>query len=249
MSFNPQVLVDARIYWATADLTGYSNKIESSVAAPAEDSTTFGSGGWNQRVAGLFSGDITPEGLWQAGDLSMPDDTFWANLGVATVPVTVAPTSGAVNTLAYLTRVTETEYKAGAAKGTLLAWSAIGKSDQPVVRGTVMHPQGTPRTVTGVGTGIQLGAVTALQRMYCNLHVFSVAGTLSPSITVSLQSSVDNTFASPTTRITFNPSTTFDGQALNVLGATTDTWWRAAWTIGGSSPSFLFNVTAGVGPK
>lgn len=249
MSLTPQVLFDARIYWATADLTGAGNKIQFSANVVDLDMTNFASGGWNERVGGTFDGLFEPEGFWQAGDLSMPDDMLWAQLGSATVPVTIAPTLGTLGSLAYLSRVTQTEYKPGAARGTLLAWTASGKGDRPVARGTIMHPQGTARTSTGVGTGQQIGAVSAAQRMYCNLHVFSIAGTSTPTITVKLQSSVDNTFASPTDRIIFTASTALDSQHSSVLGAITDTWWRAVWTISGTTPSFLFNVTAGVGPK
>jgi len=248
MSLTPQVLTDARIYWATADLTGFGNKIELQATQKDLPTTNFASQGWNERVGGLFEGSVAADVMWQAGDLSMPDDAWWANFASATVPVSAAPTSGAVNSLIYLTRVLESEYKPGGKIGELLMAASTGKTDRPVVRGTVMHPQGTARTTTGTGTGIQVGAVGAAQRMYANLHVFSVSGT-TPSITVSLQSSVDNTFASPTTRITFNASTAFDAQHLSLLGAVTDTWWRAAWTISGTTPSFLFNVSAGVGPK
>jgi hypothetical protein len=112
-----------------------------------------------------------------------------------------------------------------------------------------MHPNGTARTTTGTGTGIQLGAVTAAQRMYCNLHVLSISGTGTPTITVKLQSSVDNTFASPTDRIVFTAATALGGQASSALGAITDQWWRAQWTISGTNPSFLFAVSAGIAKK
>lgn len=249
MALTPTVLVDVRTYLAGADLTGYSNKVELAAVVEDKDRTTFASNGWKERVGGLFDLSASAEGFWQAGDLSMPDDMFWANLGVSTVPLTMVPTSGAVADLTYLSRITQCSYKPGAQVGELLAWSADLKGNWPLVRGQILHPQGTARTTTGNGTGVQVGAVTSAQRMYACLHVLSIAGSSTPTITVKIQSSVDNTFASPTDRIAFTAATTLQGQASSVLGAVTDTWWRAVWTISGSSPSFLFAVSAGVGPK
>jgi hypothetical protein len=83
--------------------------------------------------------------------------------------------------------------------------------------------------------------------MYAALHVLSVAGTATPTITARVESSVDNTFASPTTRLTFAAATAVSGQTLRTAGtAITDTWWRVAWTISGTTPSFLFAAALGI---
>jgi hypothetical protein len=82
--------------------------------------------------------------------------------------------------------------------------------------------------------------------MYAALHVLSVAGT-TPSITARVESSVDNTFSAPTTRLTFTAANAVGGQILRTAGtAITDTWWRVAWTISGTSPSFLFSSALGI---
>lgn len=248
MSLTPTVLLDARIYLESADLTGWSNKVETDPSVADEDITTFASGGWKQRTGGEFDTDVALEGFFEQLDVSRPDDMFWANLGSNQAALTVAPTSGAAGVVTYLSRVQVMDYKPSGAVGKVVGWTSSLKGNWPLVRGLIMHPQGTARTATGTGTGFQLGAVTTSQRIYCCSHVLSVSGT-TPSITVSLQSSVDNTFASPTTRITFAADTALDGQALSLIGAVTDTWWRAAWTISGTTPSFLFAVSAGIGPK
>lgn len=249
MTLTPQVFTDVRIYYDSADLTGYSNKVDLSSMVEDLDTTTFASGGWHERVGGLFDSQSAIEGLYQAGDLSMPDDVAWADIANAAVPQTIVPTSGAVSSLCYLTRNLQTAYKPGGDVGGLLAFSVDAKGNWPQVRGVIMHPQGTARTATGSGTAIQVGAVTAAQRLYANLHVMSIAGTSTPTLTVKIQSSVDNTFASPTDRITFTAATALFGQSSSVLGAVTDTWWRAVWTISGTNPSFLFAVSAGIAPK
>jgi hypothetical protein len=246
MTLTPQVLTDVRIYTAGADLTGYGNKVELSGMVDDLDVTTFASNGWHDRVGGLHESTTAIEGFWQATDNTMPDDTWWANIGAATVPQTIVPTSGAVSSLAYLTRNFEGAYKITGEVGKVLSWTADAKGNWPMVRGQIMHPQGTARTATGSGTAIQLGAVSAAQKLYANLHVFSVAGTSSPTLTVKVQSYTDNTFASPTDQITFTGATAISGQSGSVAGAITDTWWRVVWTISGSSPSFLFAASAGI---
>lgn len=249
MTFTPLVLFDARIYYASLDATGFSNKVDFGLSWEDLDRTTFGSNGATERVLGLADTACTIEGFWDAGDLTKPDDVLFANGGLSAQPLTVSPTSGAVGTLTYLTKVAETTYKPGADVGKLLGWSADMAGNQPTARGLIMHPQGTARIASGNGTGFQLGAVLSTQRMYANLHVMSIAGTSTPSITAKLQSSVDNTFASPTDRITFTAATTLQGQCGNVLGAVTDQWWRVTWAITGSSPSFLFCCSAGIASK
>lgn len=249
MTLNPQVLTDVRIYLETADLTGFSNKIDFGTSAADLDRTTFASGGWHERVGGLFDTAVAADGFYDVGDLTKPDDTLFANLGVTGTALTVVPTAGTVGSLAYLCRILECDYKLGAPVGGLLAWTGTMKGNWPPVRGQILHPQGTARTTTGNGTAVQLGAVSAAQKMYVCLHVMSIAGTATPTITVAIQSNVDNTFGAPTTRLTFAADTALDGQALSLAGPVTDAWWRATWTISGTTPSFLFAVSAGVGPK
>jgi hypothetical protein len=249
MALTPSVLTDVRIYLAGADLTGFSNKVEILPTVEDKEFTNFASGGWKERTGGLFSTASSVESFWQAGDLSMPDDAYWAALGVNTAPFTVVPTSGAVGQLAYLTRMLQKGYKLGGPDGEIMTAMADLSGNWPQVRGQIMHPQGTARTASGNGTGLQLGAVLAAQRFYACLHVLSIAGTATPTITVKIQSNVDNTFAAPTDRITFTAATTLSGQASSVLGAITDTWWRAVWTISGTTPSFLFAVSGGIAAK
>jgi hypothetical protein len=252
MSLSPQVLTDCRIYIATADATGVSNKIEYSVEYEELDRTTFASGGAKERCGGLADMSANIGHFWQAGDLSMPDDTFWANLGVATVPLTVIPTSGAVGTLAYVTRVLECSYKPMGEVGKLLSATVDLKGTWPVARGAVLHPQGTARTATGTGTAQQLGALSSAQSLYVTYHLLSItADSGSPTLTVKIQSDDNSGFTSATDRGTFTVSSALDGQTMKIDGAITDDYWRAAWTVAGgaTNPSVLFAVAAGIAHK
>lgn len=249
MTLTPLVLTDCRLYLDGADLTGYSNKAMMAAKAADLDRTTFASAGWKERKGGLFDGNADLEGLWAAGDLSAPDDAFWTNLGVSSVPLTGVPTGGAVGDLAYLTRGLETDYKPGGKVGDLLSWSAGLATSWPVVRGRILHPQGTARTTTANGTSQQIGALSATQALYVNLHVLSVSATVSPSLTVAVQSDDATGFPSAATQGTFTAATALGGQTMKISGPVTDDWWRVSWTISGTSASFLFAVSAGIGPK
>jgi hypothetical protein len=241
------VLTNVRCFAVGVDLTGNSNKIELSSEAEAKETTNYASQGWKEVLGGLASAEISGEGQWEAGDLTKVDDASFAQLG-GTGPWSISANSGAaVGDLAYFTNALRADYKMFDAVGEVAPWTSTAKSSWPLVRGQFAHPPGTARTTTGTGTGLNLGAVTAGKRMHAALHVLSVAGT-TPSITARVESAVDNAFTSPTTRLTFTAATAVGGQTLRTAGtAITDPWWRIAWTISGTSPSFLFAAALGIG--
>ncbi|MDT0306870.1 hypothetical protein RM780_07820 [Streptomyces sp. DSM 44917] len=244
MSF---VLLNARLFTGGADLSGRSNKIELSAEVEDKEVTNYRSpDGWKEVLGGLASAEITGEGQWEAGDPGMVDDVSWAELG-GVGAWTVCPRDSAVGDLAYFTRAMRGSYTLGEAVGEVAPWQGGAKSAWPLVRGVIEHPPGTARTADGASTGVELGAVAAGRRLYASLHVLSVAGTSSPSITVSVESDDSNTFASATTRLTLDAATAPGGQTARTDGtAITDTWWRLAWTITGTSPSFLFAAALGI---
>lgn len=106
--------------------------------------------------------------------------------------------------------------------------------------GLILAPAAT-RTVSGTGTGRQFGALATGASALVGVHVFSVAGT-SPSLSVTLQTDDASAFASPTAVKTVGPISTIGGYYDVVIGPVTDTWWRATWTISGTSPSIEFAI-------
>ncbi|MET7643047.1 hypothetical protein ABZS83_05260 [Streptomyces sp. NPDC005426] len=237
-------LVDARLFAPGADLSGASNKIELSSEIEDKDVTNYRSAGWKEVLGGLGSAEISAEGQWEAGDPSKVDDQSWAVLG-GQGPYTVCPTDCVVGALAYITSGMRTDYNVGDAVGEVAPWSGTVKSSWPLVRGQIAHPPGTARIATGTGTVVQLGTIPAGKRLYAALHVLSVAGT-TPSITVRIESG-DATISAPTTRLTFGAATAPGGQILRGAGtAVTDAYYRVAWTVTGTTPSFMFAVSLGI---
>jgi len=240
------VLINVRCFAVGVDLTSNSNKIELAAEAEDKDSTNYASNGWKEVMGGLASAEISGEGQWEAGDPSKVDDASWSQLG-GVGPWSVSANNGAaVGDLAYFTSALRSDYKLFDAVGEVAPWTGSAKSSWPLVRGQFAHPPGVARTASGTGTGLNVGAVAAGKRLYAALHVLSVAGT-TPSLTARVESSVDNTFASPTTRLTFAAAAAVGGQTLRTDGtAITDPWWRIAWTISGTTPSFLFVAALGI---
>lgn len=245
-------LINSRIFAGGADLTGQSNKIDVAAMRDKKVITPFGADGWTVLAGGLASATVMGEGYWEAADTSKVDDVTFAGLA-ANAPWSVYPAAGEtaaasadVGSTCYFTDGMRSSYMFGGAVGDPNAWKGEVNSQWPLVRGASLHHPGTARTATGSGTGYQQGAAVAGQYAYAALHVLSVSGTGSPTITVKVQSDSDNTWASPTDRITFTAATARGGEILRTAGAITDTWWRVAYTISGSSPSFLFVTSFGI---
>lgn len=240
------VLLDARIFAGAADLSGNSSQVELSCEVEEKDTTAFGDT-WKTSLGGLAATSIHGAGQWEAGDAGKVDDETWAKLNGRTVhPWTICPDGAAVGDLAWITNALRSNYKLMGAAGDVAPWDAQASGTTPLIRGTVMHEPGTARTTTGNGSGVQLGAVSSSQKLYAAWHLYSVAGT-SPQIGLVVKSSVDDTFAAPTTRITFTDMSAVGGQFMSVAGPITDTWWKVNWTISGTSPSFLFIAALGIG--
>jgi hypothetical protein len=241
------VLTDARIYAGPADLTGQSNEVAVAAEVDEKDATTFGSGGWKELKGGLKSGPISAKGFFAAGDAAQEDDSRWAAL--ATVePWTLTPTDSIVTAVAYLTKVLNRSLSWGDAVGELNPYAAEGVAAWPITRGQIAHPPGTARTASGTGTALNLGAVPAGKRLYASLHVLSIAGTATPTITCVIETDSASGFASPTTVASFTAATAIGGQIIRTDGsAITDTYQRLKWTISGTTPSFLLVAAIGIG--
>lgn len=239
------VLTNCRVLVGGADLSGDTNTATLAVSRDVKDVTNFNSGGWKEEIAGLGQAKIAIDGYTEAGSLALPDDLGFANIG-ALGGITLCPVGAADGAVAYLTNVLESEFDPLVGKvGDVAAFKISTVSSWALARGLVGLPPASVLTTTGTGTIYNLGAVAAGQQLYADLHVISVAGT-TPSLTVAIQSAALVGFGSPTTRLTFTAATGIGGQILRTPGPITDAFWRVAYTISGTTPSFLAAVTLGI---
>lgn len=249
MPLTPKILTDVRLFTGGCDLTSANSKLEFSAEVDEKDVTVFRSSGTGQYfqsvIGGIAKGTVDAEGFWSAGGSDQVDDNLWPGMG-GVGAWSWCPDTANVGSVAWLTQALQANYQILGAVGDVAPWKAKASTTGPISRGVVLHDPGTARTTTGNGTGVQHVAVSSGQYLYANLHVLSVSGTSTPTLTVTVQSDVDNTFATPTTQISFAAATAVGGQALRAAGPITDTWYRVAFTISGVTPSFLFLVTLGV---
>lgn len=240
------VLTNVRLFANAVDLTATTNRVELSSDVEDVDVTNYASAGWGERLGGLASAEITAAGFFESGvDTSFTDPGLQAGHGLLG-PWSVMPVGAADQALAYLTNALESKYEPLQGKvGDAAGFKATAKGSGKLARGVVGHPPGTARTTNGTGTANQIGALSASQSLYVNLHVLSVSGTATPTLTVRIEADNAVGFPSPVTVGTFTAATAIGGQTLKIAGPQTDDWYRVGWTITGTTPSFLFLVTLG----
>jgi hypothetical protein len=219
------------------NLTGYTNTVDLNVEASELDATTFGGGGWRERLGGLKSATVEASGFI---DLATVDSLLFNGAG-GTAVISVSP-SGVDGTDGFLMAATRFGYQHTANVGELAAWTGTASSRDQIgaVKGTVLHPV-TARNSSGFGVGRNLGAVGEGERLSGALHVLAVSGDLN----VIVQSDDNDDFTSPVTRLTFDQASAAGGQLKQLSGPVADDWFRVGFTLSGGG-SATFAVTVGI---
>ena len=242
-------LLDVDLFANGLDLSCFANQIAASAEVAEVDATTFCSGGWTTPIAGLRSTTWTASGPTDmatatAAQLSAVDEILAVDLGGSYV-LSVVPQGGTVGNVGYFTTgiMTSRTILEGSV-GDLATHSVTFAGREPMIRGVL----DTVSTITSNGnsTGTQLGAVSASQRVWCAVHVLTAGGTSTPTLTVKIQSDDNAGFTSATDRITLTNFTAKGAQFSSLVGAVTDDYWRALWTVSGTSPSFQTRIMIGI---
>jgi hypothetical protein len=234
-----QVLKNQKLWFGGYDLTGEMNALGLDYAADLQDATAFGDA-TRVRLGGLKTVTAHHEGYFDADPY---DQALFSNLGVKDVPMTFGAEGATEGNVGYSFLSSLAEYAPGGSIGEMFAFSVSAEASGSLIRGTLMHLGA--KTATGNGTARQLGAVGASQKLYAALHVTAASGT-SPTLDVTVESDDASGFPSPVTRITFAQKTAIGFEWKELAGAVADDWWRIAWAIGGTGPSFNFTVFLGI---
>lgn len=237
------VATNRKLYLGGYDLSGAMNMIHVADQIELKDATAFGDAA-RRRKSGLYGATLDAAGFLDFADDGL-DEQINAILGTQPA-VAVGAETGADGEIAYILRARAGAYTLDFPHGEMAAFTLAAESaaGEPLVRATILHPA-TARTVTGNGTGRQLGAVAATQKLYASLHV--IAASAADTLDVIVQSDDNSNFTTPTTRITFAQAAAIGSEwATPVAGAIADDWWRITYTIGGVSPSFTFIVLVGI---
>lgn len=238
------VQTNVKCYVGAYDLSANFKANELTIAAEAQDDTAWGDT-TRSAAGGLFNISFSGEGYAEHGT-NLADSVLSTNLAVANRLLTLAPTGGADGEVAYSFGSLQTAYQPfGGSVGDMAMFTVAGQGSGGFwVRGLVDHASAA-ETTSGTGTGRQLGAVGASQKLYSALHVFAASGT-SPTLDVIIESDDNSGFTTATTQITHTQKTAITSEMLTADGAIADDWFRVNYTIGGGTPSFTFAVVIGV---
>lgn len=219
-------------YDLSGDLMGTS--IEGTVETTDLDVTTFASGGWHERIAGLHDVKLSGEGLLTYTTTS--ESTFFGSASVQ--PILLGPTTGAQGEPAELLRGVRTSIgypeTVGDAAKVKLDFAGSGQW----VRGTMLTSKAEGIT-NAAGVVTSIGATGTTSKLYAVLQVFSVGS----SCNVSVQSGSTSGFGDATTRIQFDTVSAVGAQwGTPVVGPITDSYYRVNVTSSGGC-----SIAVGVG--
>lgn len=234
-----QILVGSNALQSFADEATFGN-----IKANMVDITTMGSGGYKLFAPGLIE---TPFMVGGPADVVNNDAALLASILGSQQAVSMFPTGGtAVDDPCYVTRGIVGKYDPfGGKVGDAARWNLDGVADARIAGGHVLEPL-IAQTTTGNATVATLAGPLVNHSAVAALHITTLSGSASPTLTVLIRSATTLGFGSPTLRFSFTAATAIGWQFLTLPGAITDGFWRAEWTISGTTPSFTFAVALGI---
>lgn len=239
------LLTNIRFLYDGRDLSADGNTIAMSETYAMETATRFVDTAYINRP-GLPTGKFSYAGYTQFGSGKV-EETIATHKGLS-VPILACPAPGTVGGRCHF-------FQAGQATldpikgsaGKLMGFSIDGVSASGsggILDGYLLEDGKTARTIVLVSPGVQVGAIAATQSLYAIAHLIAQDTGI---VTVTIQSSVDNTFASPTNRLVFpGLAAPIGAYAVSALGAVTDTWWRATWAYSAGATSITLAVAMAI---
>lgn len=243
-----QVLRDATVWLHDVAVHEIGSSVDLTLGLETQDCTTFGVAGVaaqaRKYAGGLFTAELSADGY---ADMTGYDASLWTPYRARTPIVASVSADSTAGSTAYSFEALErdlTPLSGSVGDMAAVSVTATTRGLYGAIRGTILHPL-TARGSSASVTALQLGAVSATQRVFGALHVTAASGT-TPSLTVNVQSDDNSGMSSPTTRASFTATDTTTSELVSAAGAITDDWWRVNWTISGSSPSFTFIAIIGI---
>jgi hypothetical protein len=185
-------------------------------------------------IPGLRSGSVNINGLFDGaqGDI---DETIQASDGVLEgLLASVMPDGFTIGKTAFITTSNLSSYSIESAVSDAVSVTIEASPNDGVDHGRVVHGH-TAETATGNSASVD-NAVSSANGGVASLHVTAASGT-TPSLTVKVQHSVDNSVW--VDLITFTAATTATSERRTVIG-TVNRYVREQHTISGTTPSFTY---------
>lgn len=205
--------------------------------APGQQQITSSLGGFWASDASTTAAEIDPR-IWPRIDAAQTPAAWPLTM---CPPYAPAATPGADGNACYIVQTKQFQYSLGAPHGSLAPFTVASRCySGGFYRGTVMLPE-TSVTATTTGTIVQLGAVSATQKIVATLHVTAING---GSWVLTVESDNGAGFGTPVTRATFTAATTITTQVIETAGAITDDYWRVVLTKTGGTSCTAFAALA-----
>ncbi len=194
-----------------------------------------------KRLGGLKDWELTHSGLNEQGATAIETLINADFIGTTSKVVSFCPGTGVYEDNAYSGKGMTFNYSIGGKVGELQPFDgAMFGRDVNAFRGTVM--EAGEKSSSGTGTIKQLGAVGETQKLYGVLHITAINLAPTATLIIYVQSASTQGFGSPSNRITFTitgNTEVYGEYATPISGAITDTWWRIAWTKGGTGDAIV----------
>lgn len=238
------ILSDCDLYWDGYRLRSDTNQVTVSATRDILDKSKFGDQ-TRKKMSGLDDVSVSVEGHYQAdADNTAVDDALYPDVGAVPSLFTVIPESPAVGNIAYAMKSLIATYEILGEHGDITPFTLSGEGAEKLIRGKPVL-LGTYSS-TQSGGAVELQGVSSGQKVYAVAHVFSKSGT-SPTLDITIQSDDASGFDTPTDVITFSQFTDVGSEWATDTTVTTDTYWRADITVGGTgSPEFGVMVFVGI---
>ena len=221
---------------AGLNLQAQTRELELQLSADAPSSTALDDTYMTRLAGGIKDVALSSAGYFDAEE---PDASLFAAVGVADSLITVTPTTTLGDRSFFFRAVVGTYNAIEGAVGeahmyTLEAAANLGE----LYRGTLM--ENGQFTVTGNGTGRQIGVVASGESLFAGIHITAITGDWD----IIIESDDNTDFSSAVTRATFAAVTTVGDQFTSVAGAITDDWWRVRFVENSSGSITLVSSLA-----
>ena len=232
------VLSDVRILVGEMNLSPKIGTASISYGAELQDVTNLGGMTTRGNKAGLKTATVAVDGYYDPDGL---DADQFPKVGATALTYTVMEPNAVDTTyaIAYFGDALYADLEQFGAVGDVTPFSATLQGNNLGKGYTFLD---LTATATGTSNGQQLGAIENPQKVLVAIHVLTVSGS-TPTLDITVQSDDNSGFTSATSRATSNQFTAAGSQYIEVAPPITDDYWRIAYTIGGTAPSFTFAVS------
>lgn len=230
----------ARAYIGGFDMSCYINSFGLDAETETAEVTTLCKTAKNY-IPGLEDATINASGFFDGDTLVLDPTTFSFKLNSLRRTITVVtylPQTDAQGGPGYFVEGELTSYSIETTTDDAGTIEFEMQSNSAQERSVTLHLASIAETTTNNSTSVD-NTVGTTNGASAALQVLSVAGTSTPTITVKVQHSTDNSIW--TDLITFGAKTAVGSEVQRVTG-TVNRYVRAQWTITGTTPSFTFHV-------